>query len=93
MLDSVRPYLGNQFEPDVNPAGLRLVLRCSAPHALELATRLRDEGVLCSTLSDLSVGGVVDDGIVLGFAAFSVDEIRDRAAQIDRAFGGMKTKK
>ena len=87
LLGIVRPFLGTRFEAEINPAGLRLVLRCSALHALRFASRLREQGVLCSTLSDLSVNGVTDDGIVFGFAAFPVDEIRDRAAQVARAFG------
>ena len=70
LLDIVRPFLGTRFEPELNPAGLRLVLRCSPANALLFASRLREQGVLCSTLSDLSASGVADDGIVLGFAAF-----------------------
>ncbi|MEO7603177.1 MAG: PLP-dependent aminotransferase family protein [Sphingomicrobium sp.] len=86
LLDIVQPYLGARFETELNPAGLRLVLRCSSSHAQQLASRLREQGVLCSTLTELSASGVADDGIVLGFAAFSVDDIRNRAAQIARAF-------
>ncbi len=88
LLDLVRPYLGSALEPEVNPAGLRLVLRCDPARALRVATRLREEGILCSTLSELSAAGVADDGVVLGFAAFSVEAIRGCREQLARALAG-----
>ena len=86
MVELVRPYLGSLFEAGLNAAGLRLVLRCPADQAARLAGRLRAEGIICSTLSDLSAQGVSDDGLVLGFAAFPVDAIRACAGRVARAF-------
>lgn len=88
LLDIVRPYLGRLFERDVNGAGLRLVLRCPPAEAARRAARLREEGILCSTLSELSSAGVPDDGIVLGFAAFPPEAIAACREPIARAFEG-----
>lgn len=88
LLDIVRPYLGRAFEHDVNDAGLRLVLRCPPAEAARRAGRLREEGILCSTLGELSSDGVRDDGIVLGFAAFPPEAIAACREPIARAFEG-----
>ena len=88
LLDIVRPYLGRPFEREVNGAGLRLVLRCSRAEVTQRAARLREEGILCSTLSELSSNGVPDDGIVLGFAAFPPEAISACREPITRAFEG-----
>ena len=82
----LHPYLGTIFEAGLNAAGLRLVLRCRPAEAARLAARLRDEGILCSTLSELSANGVGDDGIVLGFAAFPPEAIAALREPIARAF-------
>ncbi len=88
LLSIVRPYLGSVFEAQANAGGLRLVLRCPPAAAARLAARLREEGILCSTLGELSAGGVSDDGIVLGFAAFPPDVISACREPIARAMEG-----
>lgn len=88
LLGIVRPYLGSIFEAQLNAGGLRLVLRCAPADAARYATRLREEGILCSTLSELSANGVDDDGIVLGFAAFAPEAIKACRDPIARAFAG-----
>jgi len=86
MLGHVRPYLGSLFQEGVNEAGLRLTLRCDPQRAQDCATGLRDRGIMCSTLSDLSSTGVADDGLVLGFAAFPEAVIDQCGAALAEAF-------
>ena len=85
MLALVRPHLGRQFEREINAAGHRLVLRCPPDVAARSAMRLREEGILCSTLSELSAAAVEDDGIVLGFAAFPPATIAGFGEAVARA--------
>ena len=86
LLDILQPFLGRAFEPHVNEAGLRLVVRCSPAEAAQRVARLREEGILCSTLSELSANGVSHDGIALGFAAFPPDAIAACRDAVARAF-------
>lgn len=86
MLRHVRPYLGALFDEGLNEAGLRLTLRCHAQRARDCAVGLRDRGIMCSTLSDLSSAGVADDGLVLGFAAFPEPVIDQCGPALKEAF-------
>lgn len=86
LMRHVRPFLGTLFDPDVSQAGLRMTLRASPETSAACAIALRDRGILCSTLSDMSHSSTEDDGLVLGFAAFSEDVIDQLGQSIREAF-------
>ena len=85
LLRLLERYVGTVIADDVNPSGLQLVLRPISASALELATRLRDAGIACMTVADFARGEPAQDGVILGFAAFSEDVIEAMRPAIDEA--------
>ena len=71
----LKPYLGTLFEPALNPCGLHLVLRPLKLPADEIADALRLAGIACTTTAEITRGIPGDEGVLLGFAAFSPDVI------------------
>ena len=87
LLKLVEPYLGNLFEPELNPCGLHLVLRPRSVEVSTLESALRDKGIACGTLSELTRGPCPNDALLLGFAAFSPDVIESMRPTLDSALG------
>ena len=87
LLKLVEPYLGNLFEPVLNPCGLHLVLRPRSVEVSTLESALRDKGIACGTLSELTRGPCPNDALLLGFAAFSPDVIESMRPTLDSALG------
>ena len=85
LLELLKPYLGSVFEPEVNAAGLHLVLRPVGVSARALASAIRSFGMECTTLADLSCLPDPSEGVLLGFAAFSPDVINAMKFSLDRA--------
>lgn len=71
----LQPYLGTLFDEGLNPCGLHLVLRPLKHPADEIADQLRSAGIACTTLADLTRGVPGEEGLLLGFAAYSPDVI------------------
>jgi GntR family transcriptional regulator/MocR family aminotransferase len=87
LVDLLTPYLGSLFEPNLNPAGLHLILRPIGPPAAVVASALRSAGIACTTLAELSRLPNTDDAVLLGFAAFSPDVILGMRPSIKAALG------
>lgn len=85
LLKLVAPYLGTLFEPKLNPGGLHLVLRPRSVPVTAVEAALRDKGIACGTLSELTRGPCEDDGLLLGFAAFSPDVIESMRPAFEAA--------
>ena len=75
LIAALTPYLGSIFEPGLNPCGLHLCLRPMQHPADEIAEALREAGIACTTLAEHTRGIPGDEGLLLGFAAFSPDVI------------------
>jgi GntR family transcriptional regulator/MocR family aminotransferase len=80
---ALRPYLGTLFEERLNPCGLHLLLRPKRHPADEIADALRSAGIACTTLAELTRGIPGEDGLLLGFAAFSPDVIEASRPALD----------
>ena len=85
LLSLLKPYCGTVIESDFNPCGLHLVLRPLHITAQQLAARLRDSGVACMTIGDFVRHWPSEDGVLLGFAAFSEDVIEAMRPALDQA--------
>ena len=79
------PYLGTLFDAGLNPCGLHLCLRPLRHPADEIADALRKAGIACTTLAEITRGIPGDEGILLGFAAFSPDVIEASRPALDAA--------
>ena len=79
------PYLGTLFQEDLNPCGLQLCLRPIRQASDEIADALRSAGIACTTLAEITRGIPGDEGILLGFAAFSPDVIEASRPALDAA--------
>ena len=71
----LQPYLGTLFHDQLNPCGLHVVLRPLQHPADEIADRLRSVGIACTTFAELTRGVPGEEGLLLGFAAYSPDVI------------------
>jgi GntR family transcriptional regulator/MocR family aminotransferase len=85
MLKLVDPYLGNLFEAKLNPCGLHLVLRPRSLDVPTLESALRNKGIACGTLSELTRGPCSKNALLLGFAAFSPDVIESMRPALEAA--------
>ena len=86
LVDLLAPYRGTLFERDLNQRGLYLLLRTRRVPAQQIAAAMRNSGIACMTVAELSRADSDRDGILLGFAAFSPDVIRAMQPALDRAF-------
>ena len=75
LLELLEPYFETELETYINPCGLQLMIRPRKFSASDLADRLRGAGLACITIGDFTRGEACDDGVLLGFAAFSPDVI------------------
>lgn len=85
LLKLVEPYLGSLFEPELNPCGLHLVLTPRSVDVTTLENALRNKGMACGTLSELTRGPCPRDALLLGFAAFSPDVIESMRPALEAA--------
>ena len=85
LLKLLESYFGTLFETDLNPCGLHLVLRPRSVAVPILENGLRDRGIACGTLSELTRGPCTNDALLLGFAAFSPDVIESMRPALDSA--------
>jgi len=85
LLALLEPYRGTAISSEINPCGLHLVVRPKERSAESLAMGLREAGIACTTVKDFSREQTRDDGVLLGFAAFSPDVIEAMQPAIDRA--------
>lgn len=83
--DLLEPYCGTIIRADFNPCGLYLVLRPLTIPARLLAARLAESGIACMTIGDFTREQANDDGVLLGFAAFSEDVIEAMRPAIHQA--------
>jgi GntR family transcriptional regulator/MocR family aminotransferase len=82
---ALTPYLGTLFDRRFNPCGLHLLLRPLRHPADEIADALRSAGIACTTLAQITRGIPGDDGVLLGFAAFSPDVVEASRPALDAA--------
>jgi GntR family transcriptional regulator/MocR family aminotransferase len=85
LLKLVEPYLGRLFEPELNPCGLHLVLRPRSVDVPTLENALRNKGMACGTVLELTRGPCANDALLLGFAAFSPDVIESMRPALESA--------
>jgi len=73
------------FEPHADRAGLHLVIGTpSGVDDSELAADLRSKGIECSGISEFSTGNACERGLILGFAAFTPQQILKPARRLVR---------
>ena len=89
LVELVTPYLGSVFEPELNTAGLHLILRPRRGSSAPIAAALRSFGMESTTLAELSRLPEPTQGVLLGFAAFSPDVIRAMKPSFDRALSSV----
>ena len=87
LIAALSPYLGTVFQKRLNPCGLFLRLQPLQHPADEIAEALRSAGIACTALAEITRGIPGDDGILLGFAAFSPDVIAATRPALDAALG------
>lgn len=85
LLKLIEPYLGTVFELELNPCGLHLLLRPRSVDVPPIESALRNKGIACGTLSELTRGPCPEDALLLGFAAFSPDVIESMRPTLDSA--------
>jgi GntR family transcriptional regulator/MocR family aminotransferase len=85
LIAALDPYLGTLFVKRLNPCGLHLRLTPIRHPADEIADALRSAGIACSTLAGITRGVPLEEGILLGFAAFSPDVIEATRPALDSA--------
>ena len=85
LVDLLAPYCGTLFDTELNSRGLYLVLRPRHHAAARIAAELRRARIACMTISELSRRETAEDGILLGFAAFSPDVIGAMGPAIRKA--------
>ena len=85
LIGALKPYLGTLFAEQLNPCGLYLRLRPLKQPADEIADALRSAGIACTTLTEITRGVPMDEGILLGFAAYSPDVIEATRPALDAA--------
>ena len=73
------------FDPALNPCGLHLCLHPLSHPADAVADALREAGIACTTLAELTRGIPGREGILLGFAAFSPDVVDASRPALDAA--------
>ena len=85
LIAALSPYLGSVFDEALNPCGLQLCLRPLRHPADEIADALHLAGIACTTLAEITRGIPGDEGVLLGFAAFSPDVIEASQPALDAA--------
>jgi GntR family transcriptional regulator/MocR family aminotransferase len=85
LVAALQPFFGELFEPRLNPCGLHLVLRPRGREVPALARALREKGVECDTIGDLTRVPGHADALILGFAAFSPDVIQSMRPALENA--------
>jgi GntR family transcriptional regulator/MocR family aminotransferase len=85
LIAALRPYLGTLFAAPLNPCGLYLRLQPLRHPADEIADALRSVGIACTDLAEITRGIPTDEGILLGFAAYSPDVIEATRPVLDAA--------
>lgn len=75
LVAALTPHLGTVFGDELNPCGLFIRLRPLRQPADEIADALRAAGIACTTLAEITRGTPLEEGILLGFAAYSPDVI------------------
>ena len=85
LLELLEPYRGTLFEAGVNPRGLHIVARPRGVPSEAIASALRQSGITCTTLAQLSRATSAPDAILFGFAAFPPEVIAAMRPAIDRA--------
>ena len=89
LIDALSPYLGSIFERELNHAGLHLVLRPIGHSEAAIADALREQGIACTTLGDVSARPDARQGVLLGFAAFAPDVIQAMKPALDAALSSL----
>lgn len=82
---ALSPYLGSVFDDALNPCGLHLLLRPKHRGSAEIATALRQAGIACVAVGQLSRQSPSPEGVLMGFAAFSADVIEATRPALDAA--------
>ena len=91
LLGLLQPYLGNLFDRHLNSCGLHFVLTPRSADVGALESALRENGMACGTLSELTRGPCHADALLLGFAAFSPDVIESMLPVLAAAFGDQRS--